>query len=907
MHSKPKADGTGPKSESRGQRLSMSGERTSSMSGTTTLAAPPPVSPEPAYIAASAASQIITTDRQTQTDDWFDERAEKGGFAKVTVSPGSLTLVNAFLDQLLYSFLANARSTSIAALRPAVSEILKPRLAKEAINGADQELEEFLGGGDEEELSAFHNGLEYRGPWELHLVWRRSRLRCMVYTRLGDLEEEDEEAYVERERAEANDEGQRRLSRDLGMVSPAAAIFLTSILEFIGEQVLIVAGEAAYARQEAKNLKELGDNASGSSEGLRIDVEESDMEKLAFNTTFGRLWRSWRKRVRTPSMLSTRTMSRDFGLRKGSVSPSSNTTSRKASFSEANEAVQEISTVVVRPSVAQILERPLETDPISAITLEDSSRKEDRTSSAHAEDESLSPSDVRHRPRSMVLYPPPIARYIDSDRSKSKPSPGGMQRHRSSSLPTLQPAPYKSPLGENLFAPSSFVRKSRSGRGKEVSPTTEIMRTSSYSSRSSSDVVSRAPRTDKLASLDKQLQSRPSGMSKEEFDKHMLAMLRDTESPPTGSPSLHSSDRSLASQDIAPELSHAQPNRNATGVIGENTPGVVSPSQLPTSQGSFRDQMDSASEADDSSQDRFPLLSEQLDSKGGEKLPASSMQGERPRTASGSTDEHEYGRMWEHQAPYSYHGPVASHTNNYARVATAQSVELQEGTLPCLDEHVSVDENGVPPLTPLRELVEAAHDTSDEASSLAPSYEASKVEYNAPERFQGANFPRTEPFSQQVLSQAKPASKFSDLRSKLPAVNTGTERAAVQRVLPSPISAREPLTPVPRTSSSSNRDLRPIQTSSSSASQVSVSQKLKGLVGRDSSDGRRPTTSRRSSEGSSSMASDKRSLRTPKADEAQRTFDQLIKSDETLQYTLTPQNMRDMEVCCGPYSLRTYC
>ena len=878
------------------------------MSGTTALAAPPPVSPDPAYIAASAASQIITTDRQTQTDDWFDERAEKGDFTKVTVSPGSLALVNAFLDQLLYSFLGNARSTSIASLRPAVSEILKPRLAKEAINGADQELDEFLGGGDEEELSAFHNGLEYRGPWDLHLVWRRSRLRCMVFTRLGDLEEEDEEAYVERERAEAGDEGQRRLSRDLGMVSPAAAIFLTSILEFIGEQVLIVAGEAAYARQEARNLKEPGDNASASSEGLQINVEDLDMEKLAFNTTFGRLWRSWRKRVRTPSMLSTRTMSRDFGRTKGSVSPTSNSTSRKASFSETNEVVQEISTVV-RPSVAQILERSLEGDRISAQPPEDSSTKENRTSSAHAEDQSVSPRDVRKRPRSMVLYPQPIARYLESDRSESKPSLSGMQRHRSSSLPALQATPYKSPFGESLVAPSSIVRKSRSIHGEEFSPTIQILRTSSYSSGSSSDVISHTPRADKLESLDKQLQPRPSGMSKEEFDKHMLAMVRDTESPPTGSPSLPSSDRSLGSQDAAPGLSHALVNRNATGVISEDTPGGVALSELSDSQEPFgsEEQMDCASESDDSSEDKVYLPSERFGCKSGKELPASSMQGERPRSASGNTDEHEYGRMWERQAPFSYHGPVASHTNNNTRVPTSQSGELQEGTLTYRDTHVSVDDNGVPPLSPLRELVEAAHDTSDEASSLAPSYEASRMEYNAPERFQSASFPRTEQFSQQVLSQAKPASKLSDLRSKLPAVNTGSERAAVQRVLPSPVSAREPLTPVPRTSTSSNRDLRPTQTSSSSASQVSVSQKLKGLVGRDSSDGRRPTTSRRSSEGSSSMTSDKRSLRTPKADDAQRTFDQLIKSDETLQYTLTPQNMRDMEVDYSPDSLRTHC
>ena len=94
-----------------------------------------------------------------------------------------------------------------------MTEVLKPRLAKDAIDGADTELQEFLGGGDDEELSAFHNGHESRGKWDLHLVWRRTRLRCMVYTRLGDMEEDDEEMYIERERMEDANEDHRRLSR----------------------------------------------------------------------------------------------------------------------------------------------------------------------------------------------------------------------------------------------------------------------------------------------------------------------------------------------------------------------------------------------------------------------------------------------------------------------------------------------------------------------------------------------------------------------------------------------------------------------------------------------------------------------------------------------------------------------
>lgn len=891
---------TDPITDPAGPRLSMSRERTNSMFGATTLAAPPSVSPEPAYIAASAASQIITSDHQTQTDDWFEEGAEKGDPEKATVSPASLTLINAFLDQLLFSFLASARSTSIAALRPAVSEVLKPRLAKEAINGADQELEEFLGGGDEEELSAFHNGLEPRGPWDLHLVWSRTRLRCMVYTRLGDMEEEDEEAFVEHERAEAGDEGLRRLSRDLGIVSPAAAIFLTSILEFIGEQVLIIAGEAAYARQEARTLKELGDTASGSSDVLRVVIENSDMEKLAFNTTFGRLWRSWRKRVRTPSMLGARTRSREFGRGKGSLSPTGSQASRKASISEADEASQEPDTFM-GPSFARILPRRPEADPATAKYTEESRVRDDIKSVADPERTISSPRESGKRPRSEVLHPNPNPEPPARDGPEPKSLLKAMQRRRSSSLPALQPVPWKSPLVESYFTPSTFKDQLRSFQEDETPPAVGVSRTDSHSPATTPDVHNATPKVDESPHNSTQLEPGLDGMSKEEFDKHMLALVRDSESPATNIPNSNMVRREVSPKDVGPKPSHAGVVGQVNAVNGKAPPTDDSPSESPNSQGAPQDTTAYWREKGDLPRDDVPQSSHHAYLRGDEGLAIRSMQGEGPRTPSSNGDKQEYGRMWERQAPYSYHGPAASHTNKDARVSGTQREEPKE--LPLHGAHSSGHENGVPPLTPLRELMEAAHDTSDDASSLAPSYEASKAD--ASERFHHAGFPRTEPFSPQILSQAKPASKLSDLRSKLPAVNTGTERAAVQRVLPSPVSAREPLTPVPRTSTGSNRDVRPIHTSSSSASHVS--QKLKGLVGRESSDGRRPTTSRQSSEGSSSITSDKRSVRTPKADEAQRSFDQLIRSDETIQYTLTPQNMRKMEVGCDIDDVLTRC
>jgi hypothetical protein len=84
----------------------------------------------------------------------------------------------------------------------------------------------------------FHNSIEPSGNWDLELVWKRTRLRCMVYSSLGDMEEEDEDHYTELEHLDGPPGSTSRYSNLLGVVSPAVAIFLTSILEFMGEQAL---------------------------------------------------------------------------------------------------------------------------------------------------------------------------------------------------------------------------------------------------------------------------------------------------------------------------------------------------------------------------------------------------------------------------------------------------------------------------------------------------------------------------------------------------------------------------------------------------------------------------------------------------------------------------------------------
>lgn len=279
----------------RSRTQSVSSDRPSTIAQS--LMSPPlTVSPEAAFIASSAASQIVTNDHDTHAETWYDQHGIEPAGETALVSPEALLLVNNFLDQLLFNFLSKARATTLTALRPAVTEVLKPKLAKDAVNNADEELREYLGEGDEDDYVQ-PQGADPSRDWDLELVWKRTRLRCMVYSSLGDMEEEDEDLYMEQENLEIGADEQIS-----AVISPAVAIFLTSVLEYMGELTLTVAGQAAYHRLRARFQKDLKEGTSNPTDiADRIVVEEADMERVALDRTLGRLWRGWKKRIRSPT------------------------------------------------------------------------------------------------------------------------------------------------------------------------------------------------------------------------------------------------------------------------------------------------------------------------------------------------------------------------------------------------------------------------------------------------------------------------------------------------------------------------------------------------------------------------------------------------------------------------------
>jgi hypothetical protein len=259
---------------------------------------PDNVTPAAAYVAPFGAVQVVnehnTARRSSDASDFQDAVPHTGD---AQFSPDALALINHFLDQLLYSILSTARSTNLHALRPAVTEVLRHRLAKEAVANADEELQELLAGGEEEEESnALSQAYSKDGnpKWDLELVWKRTRLRVMVYMRLGEMEDDDEERFVkEQELFSGRELDTRRFSSSSGLVSWSAAIFLTSVLEYVAEESLKAAGTAVYARARRTNAARPPGSAP-----QQIRVEDFDVEKLALDTRLGRLWRTWRKSQR---------------------------------------------------------------------------------------------------------------------------------------------------------------------------------------------------------------------------------------------------------------------------------------------------------------------------------------------------------------------------------------------------------------------------------------------------------------------------------------------------------------------------------------------------------------------------------------------------------------------------------
>src|SRR5690242_1586525 len=387
-----------------------------SVASSVTFQMPTTVRPPPAYIAASVASQMVSDNHNAQRRQLDPEH---DGLENAVFSEQALLLLNGFLDHLLFAFLSTARSPSLTAIRPAIIEVLKPRLAREAIEAADEELQGLLSGEDDEEFTPVDGGKAI-DRWDVEKVWKRTRLRIMVYTRLGEMEDEDEERYVQQERGLSMDEDE---DEEAGLVSWASAIFLTSVIEYIAEHTLLVAGQAAYARM-ASRVNKRSHHSDETDEGAieRLIIEEPDVEKIALNSALGRLWRTWRKRVRA----SLQPLSPNRGIR-----PNSSFTSLQRRGSRSSQLTADES---YRIGYTPVSERaPTETDIAANIPLPIGSRDVDeievpglaRTFEDAESSGRQTPVSRPVRPNSVIMLAPAesFRRRNNKERPSSMPGP----------------------------------------------------------------------------------------------------------------------------------------------------------------------------------------------------------------------------------------------------------------------------------------------------------------------------------------------------------------------------------------------------------------------------------------------------------------------------------------------------
>ncbi|KAJ5172961.1 hypothetical protein N7492_005554 [Penicillium capsulatum] len=830
------------------------------------LMSPPSVRPPPAFISSAAASEIISSDQEFNAADFAEEDGTGTG-ANALVTPAALSLLNGFLDNLLFNVLGSSKSTQLICIRPAVSDVLRPRLAQEVVATADEELSEYMGGAEDEEIE-FRGGQEPGGDFDLVRSWKLTRLRCMVYTRLGDMEEEDEDEFIVQDGLGECDGGPRRFSSHVDNITPAAAIFLTSIIEHIGERALVIAGETARSRLSAKLNHSENASVDSVAERKRIDrlvVEDLDMEKLALNATLGRLWRTWRKRRRATTL--SRTVSRESFRRRG--------------YSFANSRKSSIATIEepITPQEPLPEELPAPVDPATIpLPMSDHDVQEIEVPGYSAELEGevqTMEAVVAHkvRPRSLMVFSSP-------------------------SLAPRSPGSGESPVSASAVENVMSLRHLRS--------------------RSLPNAPSSLPSPATEGQSDEERADQPSPSNSEE-KKQLETMYEDDESA-------EYVDAAESTAESAPGLAITTENDESTDAVADETLEKARMSVVPEEDeevypdfneivATLRPRDETVENASMSSRVSISSLSdygedandsEVIEGHGLRERPTLTSSIQRPRRKpskdvnqvnakpiSAGTSDLETQSVVD--APRSTQGgestqappPTTVEAINSPSGDDAINGDRNKSTMtstpepiPSTEEIPEPSEVAVKEPTPREEDAAAEEvavekhreSTTPSESRLAPETPRPESTSGDSERSQRSRRPRPSPLVVTASNRGSPSAG---------------ERAAVQRV---PIRSSTSVSSSIHTKSrrsesfSSAREKRPV-TAGSTTSQVS--HKLKGLMGR-------PQTESPSLRLRSSSETSRASGSADSADNDTTDLDKLINSDETIHYTLTPRSVREM-------------
>jgi hypothetical protein len=245
------------------------------------------VKPAPEYISLSSASQLATDIADARADEDHSWRLHH----RATVAESTVASINQFLDRQLYEYINVARTASLHALKPAVTEVLKKNLARDAIASAQDNLEDLLALQADDEFNDQARPSSQSGArYNLDFTWKRSRLRVMMRTEKSEFDIDDDERYVREEGLNTT------FSETAGVISLASEIFLAGVLDYLGEMLLTLASQVALARiQRAGNNSSLPEH---SDDIIYMLVDDADLERAVLNSPLDRQWRTWKKSIR---------------------------------------------------------------------------------------------------------------------------------------------------------------------------------------------------------------------------------------------------------------------------------------------------------------------------------------------------------------------------------------------------------------------------------------------------------------------------------------------------------------------------------------------------------------------------------------------------------------------------------
>lgn len=858
------------------------------------MSPPLSVSPDAAFIAASAASQIVTNDHDSHADTWYDQHGFQPSGESVVVSSGALRHLNNFLDHLLFNFLAVSGSTALSKLRPAVSDVLKPKLAKDAINNADEELREYLGGGDDEEFLRSPASASSR-DWDLELAWKRTRLRCMVYSSLGDMEEEDEDHHME--------EGLLGDDDDASNVSPAVAIFLTSILEYLGEQALISAGQASWNRMRIKYEKEPKDDNKRSSDIVdRIVVEDFDMERVALDRTLGRLWRAWKKRVRSgPGSvdLTNRPASREKMYRARIGSLTSHDENLPPAVEEAVSEPEEISKDELDDDEqAAAVPLPLSDRDVDEIEVPGLVHYSDDEAEGEDEEEAL---DLGTRPKSMMILPFTYQTGLPSPDISRPATPARRTRKRANSLPTPAATPYAK-------------REKLSPEETEEVPTIESEGVDTAEAAQTTDtaVTESSPEQPEEKAVMSNEEAEPSAKD-DDSDSEPIKMSHRLSGPITGA----AAAAAVASAFATSQLEPTQEDDESDSDYEEIEEAQIMTSSRISIGGSASERSDSPANSDRSRSNRPPLTVSTMPVRSGSLRLVNVSSPRTPSTRSRGSSIH----------------LDQNNSSNYSRsVSRASSYHTQQN----LEEPTPVDEalriqrlsgtsavgrprsNMASPIseeetpasvykTPVSvlEVDESQYFPQDDTSVRSvdgPVYQERTSSRSQPTQPMFGSVKRHSP----VSSTASPTGGLEQQRLKeLPAAQVTVNSTPDSGLYMGedevgPLPLRQPKQS-PRQYSQSTSPTGPAvpeksrHRTSPTIGIVSVDRAVNGDVPRPPV-GRPSVHTPASSASSNKVRPARVSQDSTRPDEVAKDFEDLIRSNETIQYTLTSENMREIEV-----------